>query len=69
MEYSRSIVPSLRSDISGNSLRVGAINEAAARNVSPYAVIMYGGHDMTGHSAFWEFVITAPMSALPGKLG
>jgi hypothetical protein len=68
VEYSRSIVPSLPSDVSGNSLRVGAINEAAARNVSPYAVIMHGGHEMTGHSASWEYVITTPMSALPGKL-
>ena len=68
VEYSRSIVPTLPSDVSGNSLRVGSINEAAARNVSPYAVIMHGGHDMTGHSASWEYVITTPMSALPGKL-
>ena len=66
VEYARSIVPSLPADVSGNSLRVGSINEAAARNVSPYAVIMHGGHDMTGHSASWEYVITTPMSALPG---
>lgn len=66
VEYARSIVPSLPPDVSGNSLRVGSINEAAARNVSPYAVIMHGGHDMTGHSASWEYVITTPMSALPG---
>ena len=62
VEYARSIVPSLPADVSGNSLRVGSINEAAARNVSPYAVIMHGGHDMTGHSASWEYVITTPMS-------
>lgn len=68
MEYSRSIVPSLPSDVSGNSLRLGAINEATIRIVSPYAVIMHGGHEMTGHSASWEYVITTPMSALPGKL-
>jgi hypothetical protein len=66
VEYFRSIVPTLPTDVSGNSLRVGSINEAAARNVSPYAVIMHGGHDMTGHSASWEYVITTPMSALPG---
>jgi hypothetical protein len=53
--------------VSGNSSRVRSINEAAARNVSPYAVIMHGGHDMTGHSASWEYVITTPMSALPGN--
>ena len=65
-EFSRSIVPSLSADVSGNSLRVGSIYEAAARSVSPYAVIMHGGHDMTGQSASWEYVITTPMSALPG---
>ena len=57
-EYARSV--------SGNSLRVGSINEAASRNVPPYAVIMHGGHDMTGTSASWEYVITTPMSAMPG---
>lgn len=68
VEYSRSIVPSLPSDVRSNSLRVGATNEAAARNVAPYKMIMHGGHEMTGHSASWEYVITTPTSALPGKL-
>jgi hypothetical protein len=62
----RSIVPTLPTDVSGNCLRVGFINEAAARNVSPYAVIMHGGHDMTGYSTLWEHVVTTPMSELPG---
>jgi hypothetical protein len=60
-------VRELPADVSGNSLRVGSINEAATRNVSPYAVIMHGGHDMTGQSASWEYVLTTPMSAMPGK--
>jgi hypothetical protein len=67
VEYSRSLVRELPADVSGNSLRVGSINEAATRNVSPYAVIMHGGHDMTGQSASWEYILTTPMSAMPGK--
>ena len=66
-EYSRSKVMILPSDVSGNSLRVGSINEAASRNVSPYAVIMHGGHDCTGQSAPFEYIITTPMSSMPGK--
>ena len=66
-EYARSVIPTLPYDVSGNSLRVGSINEAASRNVPPYAVIMHGGHDMTGTSASWEYVITTPMFAMPGN--
>ena len=67
VEYKRSIVRELPSDVSGNSLRVGAINEASARNVSPYAIIMHGGHDCTGQSASFEYIVTTPMSAMPGN--
>ena len=67
VEYSRSIVRELPSDVSGNSLRVGSINEASARNVSPYAIIMHGGHDCAGQSASFEYIVTTPMSALPGN--
>ena len=57
----------LPSDVSGNSLRVGSINEAVSRIVSPYAVIMHGGHDCTGQSASFAYIITTPMSSMPGK--
>ena len=65
-EYMKSKVMVLPSDVSGNSLRIGSINEAASRNVSPYAVIMHGGHDCTGQSASFEYIVTTPMSSMPG---
>jgi hypothetical protein len=65
-EYSRSKVMILPSDVSGNSLRTRYINEAASRKVSPYAVI-FGGHDCTGQSASFEYIITTPVSSIAGK--
>ena len=67
VEYSRSRVRDLPQEVTGNSLRVGAINEASARNVSPYAVIAHGGHDCTNQSASFEYLTTTPMSAMPGQ--
>ena len=67
VEYSRSTVRDLPTEVSGNSLRVVSINEASARNVSPYATIMHGGHDCTGQSASFEYIVTTPMSAMPGN--
>ena len=60
-------VMTLPSNVSGNSLTVRSINEAASRNVSPYAVILHGGHDCTGSSASFEYIVTTPMSSMPGK--
>lgn len=48
VEYVARRVASLPGDVSGTSLRIGAINECAARNVPPYAVIAIGGHS-DGH--------------------
>ena len=54
-EFKRSIVPRLPEDVSGNSLRVGSINEAVAKNVPVQSVILHGGHEMHGYSASWEY--------------
>ena len=66
MEFKRSIVPRLPEDVSGNSLRVGSINEAVAKNVPVQSVILHGGHEMQGYSASWEYVVASPAATLPG---
>ena len=45
---------------------ITTIHGELARNVPPYAVIMHGGHDITWHSASWEYDLTSQMSTLPG---
>ena len=67
LEYNRSRVRDLPQEVTGNSLRVEAINQASSRSVSPYAVIAHGGHDCTNQSASFEYHTTTPMSAMPGN--
>ena len=60
------VVPGTSNDLSGGSIRTGAIEHMCSRGVFPNSILAVTGHDMTGFSAMCEFILTSAAAAIPG---
>jgi hypothetical protein len=63
--YKVSILPN---DVTGTSLRSGAINQMGAMGVFPHLRALVSGHDMRYESALWDYGYQTTSDTAPGEL-
>ena len=67
-KYRNVTVNSIPPKATGGSIRVGSLCEMDAANVFPQRMAAVSGHELTGFSAMWEYILVTPMSTMPGTL-
>ena len=67
-KYENFRVDELPENVSGGSLRTGALNEMDIRGIFPHRMAAVSGHFLQSISAMWEYILVTALTCLPGVM-